>query len=151
MTCFICQRDYARLKRHLRIQHTFENEYIEPFTIKQFSWFLLSLPTSKTILSNKKTIKEFVEGICDLPKELYSEIESQLLRYKKMSGFKPTLRIAKSKMKRSNTKKRKNASNENNQIKVKGSKTIQRKVVDEDNQIDNVPDVSKVVIDNMLS
>ena len=101
--------------RHLRSQHMFNNEAIEPYTIKSFSLLVLHTPISKTIFKHKKIIKAYVDGKCDLPKNLYAEIENQFDRYKKMNGMKPLLRIAQS-----------NSNSQNKTLRKKADKYIRK-------------------------
>ena len=97
MTCFICNKTYARLSQHLKRKHEFNNCVIEPVDIRCFALYLSLIPkgTGKLIEDNRSEIeKHFYKG-GDLPTEVYKAVNKLLQAYMHQKGMKLQIKIAK--------------------------------------------------------
>ena len=105
MTCHFCNKDFARLKQHLKIKHDIMTDKFEPNTLKSFVLLLNVLPTSQMIMQQQSIIHEYLKGNIDLPRELYCEIDRCFAEYKKRRDIKPVLKVGQlKKLKRSSQK-----------------------------------------------
>lgn len=95
MTCYICNKSYSRLQRHLKARHRITDVCIEPRNIKEFALMLYLTPQIKDMNKYKKEVDAFIHDDKDLPKDLYSIFEKYLQEYKLINGIKPYLKIAK--------------------------------------------------------
>lgn len=93
MSCYICNKSVSRVKQHLKTQHKCLNTYFEPDTLETYAILLNTLPSSKIILRSHDIIDKYLSGKCDLPSELYSEMQRCFNLYKQKKGVKPLLRV----------------------------------------------------------
>lgn len=97
MSCYICDKAYSRLFRHLKSQHKIKDVCIEPRNIKEYTLMLSTIPMPKDIDKHKKEIEAFIHDDTDLPKDFYCNIEKYFQSYKAIKGIKPFLNVAKPK------------------------------------------------------
>lgn len=97
MTCHFCNKDFARLRQHLKSKHSVLSDTFEPDTIRSFTLLLNVLPTSQMIMDHQHIINDFLMGKIDLPKDLYCEIDRCFSEYKTRNDIKPVLSVAQSK------------------------------------------------------
>lgn len=94
MTCYICQKSYARLTQHLRKQHGFSDTCIEPANMKEFMLMstLIELPID--MMKYRKSIFNYIHNNKDMPIPLYNKMKKHFKEYKAVKGVKPKLCIA---------------------------------------------------------
>ena len=102
MTCRFCNKDFVRLKQHLKIKHGVLSDSFEPDTLKSFVLLLSVLPISQAIMRQQYIIDDYLKGKADLPRDLYCEIDRCFSKYKKRKDIKPVLSVGQiKKLKRS--------------------------------------------------
>ena len=119
MTCHFCNKDFARLKQHLKIKHGVMTDTFEPNTLKSFVLLLNVLPTSQMIMRQQNIINDYLKGNVDLPRELYCEIDRCFVEYKKRRNVKPVLNVGQPKKLKRAYQKEQDASSRDESYKVK--------------------------------
>lgn len=97
MSCYICNKSFSRLRRHLKEQHKSTDVCIEPRNLGEFAIMLSLTPIPKEFHSRKNDIQAYINESKDLPKDLYCILEKYFQKYKSIKGLKPILNIAKHK------------------------------------------------------
>lgn len=97
MACYLCNKSYSRIQRHLKMQHKVADTCIKPRNLKEYALMISSLPLPKDINKYMKHINDYSYNDKDMPKETYSILEKCFRLYKTNKGMKPFLSIAKHK------------------------------------------------------
>ena len=92
MTCYLCNKEYSRLQRHLRMVHKLNDSSVEPSTLNQFIHLISLQPI---ILSNEemKSVQSYMSDGVELSPHLYMKIKDSFMDYTK-TNTKLVIKIA---------------------------------------------------------
>ena len=124
MSCFICNKKYARLSSHLFKKHNIQGNTTEPNTIFQYASYLdlFSSPEAEFLCKYKKVINDCLHANKSLPAKLYAIMEKRLNEYKQKTGLKLVIQVATNTKQRRRVTKSKPSINSNTPRRVKTKK-----------------------------